>query len=183
MAQTTIIIDHGAETKADIDGIFQPPGLLAKDVAARMSRFFHEVAVGARRADWNVHVAESSSPATYASGQLTITLAGAQVGNALSIAGRDMFSVASDPDTDEWVNETDDDTTAENVKVAINNTCGNFVTATRVDNVVTITSKYLGGIGNYIAYRETAPNIVPSPTWRLAGATGDAVAPTSYSRK
>jgi hypothetical protein len=144
----------------------------AKEAALALSAYFKDLASGIRRGAIDVQTSDAA-PAR-ASG--TFTFVSVIATDAFTIAGV-TFTFTSTPtlETDVEVDGATDALDAAAAAAAINahSTISKIVKATRVNNVVTVTCRVPGVIGNFIAISDADTTITTSAAY-LSGGTGGA---------
>jgi phage tail sheath gpL-like len=147
-----------------------------------LQQYFERVASGTELANWTVQTGDVAPVA--ASG--TLTLVSAVATDAVTV-GATTFTATSTPSlaTDWEIDGASDALDAASLAAAINaNTTANkLVTATVASNVVTITAKQKGIVGNFIPLTSADATITASGSGLLAGGLGGAKsAVVTYSR-
>lgn len=139
------------------------------------------VNIGAVQA--TVDVQSSSSDPVAASGTLTLTSAIAT--DAVTIGKTTLTASSTPANENQWeIDGASDTLDAASLAAAINahSALSLIVTATSASNVVTITAKQKGVIGNYIALSSANATIVASATYLASGAGGATNAAVSIAR-
>lgn len=175
------------QTEKDVASLVKPSGQ-ARENVKRALNVLNGVQAGVLKG--LIHL--SASTATPAAATGTITLVSAVAGNSIVI-GKTTFTFSSTPTSntatavDVEVDGASDTIVAADLAAAINaNALGvaRYVYATSALGVVTLTSRFVGEIGNLINLSKTGAPITLSGTY-LSGGTGGAGpvgAPISLSR-
>lgn len=175
------------QTEKDVSTMVKPSGQ-AKENVKRALNLINGVQAGVLKGV--IHLSASTETPAAATG--TITLVSAVATNSVTI-GKTTFTFSSTPTSntatavDVEVDGADDTADAAALAAAINaNALGvaKYVYATSALGVVTLTSRFVGDIGNLINLSKSGAPITVSGTY-LSGGTGGAgplAAPLSLSR-
>lgn len=174
MARSVLTLKVLGDAPATLeDKIFDAAGGDYRAVVSRLQRYLG--GLGARAG--KVYTRIDSSEATAASQTVTVDQSDFTAGDTLTVnvPGRGAFvltAVASAPDATagEFVAETSDDVTGDNLVTAITSMIGlqDLVTASNASGVVTITATEKGSVGNTYELTFTADSNTP---WVLGGTT------------
>ncbi len=169
---STLLISVTTEdTKAYLAQYYQPETGKPKQATKVLENFFRALGSGVKRGTMQVFC-NGTSPVA-ASG--TLTLVSAIATDAITI-GTTTFTATSTPTlSTHWeIDGATDTLDAASLAAAINAhaTVSQIVTATSATNVVTITAKQKGLVGNFIPMTSADATITASGTGFLAGGTG-----------
>ena len=147
----------------------------------RIINLISGVAIGAVQA--TIDVQSSSDNPVAASGTLTLTSAIAT--DAVTIGKTTLTASSTPANENQWeIDGASDTLDAASLAAAINahSALSLIVTATSAAEVVTITAKQKGVLGNYIALSSADATIVASATYLASGAGGSTNAAVSIAR-
>ena len=148
MASSVVITIKSEENQAYNQQLNQISSTKPKEEALALSRLFKEMASGKHRANFDVQTGSAAPVA--ASGTLTLSSVAA---DETCVIGGVTFTAKASPSGEVQFDQSgDDDADATSLASKINNhsTLSQVVTASVASNVVTVTAKQKGVIGNFI---------------------------------
>jgi phage tail sheath gpL-like len=150
-----------------------------KGQALALAGYFKELAIGTKSA--SVEVSTGAGNPVAASG--TFTLASVAADDAVTIGGVTLTAKASPAGEAQWSQAGTDAVDAAALATCINahSVLSLVVSATSASNVVTVTSKVPGLIGNRIAITETGTSITASGALLTGGTGGGSDTAVTYS--
>lgn len=180
MASSLVLTIKSEKTQAQLQDMLQLNATKDREAAIELSAFFKNLSSKAHRG--TIDVQTGSAAPVAASG--TLTLVSAIATDAITI-GTTTFTATSTPSlsTDWEIDGASDTLDAASLAAAINAhaTVSQIVTATSASNVVTITAKQKGVVGNFIPLSSADATITASGAFLTAGAGGVTEAAYSYS--
>lgn len=180
MACSLILTVKSEKTQAQIQDLLQINATKDREAALNISGFFKDLASKAHRG--TVDVQTGSAAPVAASG--TLTLVSAIATDEITI-GTTTFTATSTPtlSTDWEIDGASDALDAAALAAAINAhaTVSQIVTASSASNVVTITAKQKGVVGNFIPISSADATITASGAFLTGGTGGVTEAAYSYS--
>ncbi|MFW7382372.1 MAG: hypothetical protein ACOH5I_26480 [Oligoflexus sp.] len=159
---------------------FQPSSSKPKEAALALSQFFKNLASGTDRA--SVDVQTGSADPVAASGTLTLTSAIAT--DAVTIGAVTLTGSDTPANENQWnTSGADDAADAAALAAAINahSVLSLVVSASSAANVVTISARQKGVVGNQIPLSSADATIVASASFLASGAGGVTDAAVSYN--
>lgn len=150
-----------------------------KEQALALSAYFKELATGIKSA--SVQVSTGASNPVAASG--TFTLSSVPENDTVVIGGVTLTAKASPANENEWSQAGTNaaDATALATVINAHSVLSLVVSASAASNVVTVTSKVPGLIGNRIAITETGTSITASGALLTGGTGGGSDTAVTYS--
>ena len=146
--QTVITVTHGKETFQTAKDLLLKPSSKPRQAMVYFSRFFDAVSIGNRQAKVTAQV--NSGDAVAASG--TVTFASIAAADTVTV-GTETFTASASPSGNNQFLVTGGDTAAASAfaaKVATHPNLSQYLTASAVGAVTTITATVSGRIGNNI---------------------------------
>jgi len=180
MASSLVLTIKSEKTQAQVQDMLQISTTKDREAGLNLSGFFKDLASKAHRGI--VDVQTGSAAPVAASG--TLTLVSAIATDAITI-GTTTFTATSTPtlSTDWEIDGASDALDAASLAAAINahTTVNQIVTASVASNVVTITAKQKGVVGNFIPLSSADATITASAAFLAGGTGGVTEASTQFS--
>lgn len=173
MANSIVITIKSEDTVTDLEQLLQIDATVAKDGALAVEKYIRDLRSNIRRGIIDVQVGASAPVA--ASG--TYTLVSCIATDAVAIAGVTLTASSTPADENEWeIDGASDALDAASLAACINahSVLSKIVVATVASNIVTVTARVKGIIGNYITFTDADTTITSSGSGYLAGGTGGA---------
>jgi phage tail sheath gpL-like len=151
-----------------------------REEAAALRELFHRICAQAERA--TVRVQTGSADPVAAAG--TFTLVSAIATDAITIGTVTLTASSTPANENQWeIDGASDALDATSLAAAINahSVLSQIVTATVVDNVVTVTAKVAGVVGNFIPISSADATITASEAFLEGGTGGVTEAGVSYA--
>jgi hypothetical protein len=154
----------------------------APDAVANLAAYLHGCAGGLESA--SVSVQTGSADPIFAAQALTVVFASLNAADTVTIGGVVLTCTLGAPAASQFQKLTDGTVTAANLAAAINTqgSLSQFVSATSVGAIVTVTADVPGIIGNLVAVLSSAGGVTLGGATLVGGAGGANNAPISYSR-
>lgn len=180
MACSLVLTVKSEKTQAQVQDLLQISTVKDREAGLNLSGFFKDLAAKVHRGV--VDVQTGSAAPVAASG--TLTLVSAIATDAITI-GTTTFTATSTPtlSTDWEIDGASDTLDAASLAAAINAhaTVSQIVTASSATNVVTITAKQKGVVGNFIPLSSADATITASAAFLTGGTGGVTEASTQFS--
>lgn len=176
---TLAIVVNAEETQAYLQQTLKEESGKPKEEALALSQYFKELAIGIKSA--SVSVSTGAANPVAASG--TFTLASVAVDDTVVIGGVTLTAKAAPANESQFSQAGTNTQDAASLAAVINahSVLGLVVSATSASDVVTVTAKVPGLIGNQIPISETGSTITASGSFLTGGTGGGTDSAVTYS--